>query len=412
MSREFREKKLQASKQKKIQQAKDKGIEYFDICNKDAASKAIDIYFKPTPAQKIILKKWFGVVRWIYNKCLHLINENPKITLKQLRKQVINSDNYKTENIWMNEYPYDLRDEALKDLLKNISSNKTKGGKFQLKFKSLKAEYKYGCSLSVLGKHWNKKNNFYSEIFNPQKLKTSEKDKLPDKLLYTSRLKRTSTKKYKLCIPQPLKVCENQAREEERIIFLDPGCRDFVVGYDPSGKVIVFGRNDIGRIARLLHYKRKLQSKRAHPDIKARKRNRLRLAQIRIGEKIRNLVTDLHRKLSKWLCENYTKIYLPRLNFHQCKKLNKKSKAKLASLRHCEFHNLLQNKTREYQNCTLYEVNESYTSKTCSHCGEQNDNLGASKVFNCSQCTTVLDRDINAAKNIMLRYFNMRAFLV
>lgn len=48
-------------------------------------------------------------------------------------------------------------------------------------------------------------------------------------------------------------------------------------------------------------------------------------------------------------------------------------------------------------------VNPSYTSKRCSLCGEINRKLGAEKEWQCPSCGATLDRDFNAAKNILLR---------
>ncbi|MDR1820483.1 MAG: transposase [Methanobrevibacter sp.] len=46
-------------------------------------------------------------------------------------------------------------------------------------------------------------------------------------------------------------------------------------------------------------------------------------------------------------------------------------------------------------------VNESYTSKTCSKCGYQNDKMDLNvRSWTCPKCKTNHDRDINAAINI------------
>jgi hypothetical protein len=70
---------------------------------------------------------------------------------------------------------------------------------------------------------------------------------------------KNNLQQYYLAIPEKRKVSDNQANES--MIFLDPGVKNFVVGYDPSGKIITWGKRDSARIARLLHYKRKLHSK-------------------------------------------------------------------------------------------------------------------------------------------------------
>ncbi|KAL3664175.1 hypothetical protein V7S43_011056 [Phytophthora oleae] len=49
---------------------------------------------------------------------------------------------------------------------------------------------------------------------------------------------------------------------------------------------------------------------------------------------------------------------------------------------------------------TVIDCKEEYTSKTCSTCGEIKDNLGGNHVFRCTACGAVLDRDVNAARNI------------
>ena len=53
--------------------------------------------------------------------------------------------------------------------------------------------------------------------------------------------------------------------------------------------------------------------------------------------------------------------------------------------------------------CNLYIVDESYTSKTCGKCGELNNNLKGSKIFKCTKCNLVIDRDWNGARNILLK---------
>lgn len=65
---------------------------------------------------------------------------------------------------------------------------------------------------------------------------------------------------------------ENQAPTNS-MIFIDPGVKTFITGYDPSGKIITWGENDIGRIARLLHYTRKLQSKIKKCNISKKKKS-------------------------------------------------------------------------------------------------------------------------------------------
>jgi len=378
---------------------------------KQNAAKSYKIKLFPTKEQKEILKKWYGVRRFVYNKCVNLYKSNPEMNQQDYRNAVVKEINYATENTWMNDYEFDLRDEAMRDFCKNLKSNQAKGGQFEMKFQSKKTEVtKTGTSISVLAKKWNKPKNFYSDVFNPEKMKSSEP--LPDKLDYTCRLQKTPTKNYFICVPEPLEVkSENQA-PETRMIFFDPGQKAFLTGYDPSGTVITIGRNDIGRIGRLLHYKNKLNCKLSKCG-NGKTAKRYRKAMLKIYENVKNLVTEMHRKVAKWLCENYTHVFLPKLNFHKMTSLNRKSKEKLASLSHCRMFDTIQNKTREHPWCHLLEVNEAFTTKTCCRCGNQNSNVGNSDVYRCidPNCGLVIGRDSNAAVNILLRYFTKRAVL-
>jgi putative transposase len=378
------------------------GIDYTEPELKDNAGKAYKIKVYPDKTQKQILKEWFGVRRWVYNNCLDKINSKTvKPTLSELRKHVINNCNFEEKNQWMLNYEYDLRDEAVRDLLKNIKSNKEKGVSFKLKYISKNFNTQ---SISVLSKKWNAPNNFYSKIFKPKVLSSSEP--LPDNLKYTSRLLKSKTNKYQLCIPRPLDLqSENQAHNN--MVFIDPGVRDFLTCFDPSGKVITIGKSDNIRIARLLHWKRKLQSKLSKIKINKKKKSMTR-ALLRIGEKLKCIIEELHKKACKWLCSEYDNIFIPRLNFHDCKNLNKRSKSVLATYQHCSFLNRLIHKSNEYPGCNVNEVNESFTSKTCTKCGILKMDLGRAKQFNCKNCKISIGRDISASRNILLRYFTKK----
>lgn len=351
--------------------------------------------------QRQTLNKWFGCQRFIYNKCLNHIKTTGESSLKILRAKCINNINYQEENKWMLDYHYDLRDEALRDLLKNIKSNKEKGGRFEIHFKSKKDLKKKNTSISVLKKHWNKKNNFYKNIFKPEMLKTTEE--IPNQLEYDTRLVKTSIDKYYIIIQKSVDLSENQTHES--MVFIDPGLKTNLTCYDPSGRIITFGNEkQVSRIATLLHFKRKLQSK----IVKSKSKSKLRKAMFRMQFKIDSLINDLHNKAAKWLVENYKNIFIPKLNFHTMKKLNKKSKSLLASFKHCAFVDKLIQKAKGISNVCI--VNEAYTSKTCSKCGCQKQDLKNNNTYKCNDCGIIIGRDINASKNIMLRYLTLRAF--
>ena len=84
------------------------------------------------------------------------------------------------------------------------------------------------------------------------------------------------------------------------------------------------------------------------------------------------------------------------------KNLTKRTKEIAMLMRLYVFKQRLQYKCK-LKNIGYKEVDEAYTSKTCTNCGYKNDNLGSAEIFKCSKCKYKVDRDINGARNILLR---------
>lgn len=112
---------------------------------KEKMIRARKIRIYPTTTQKETLKKWFGCQRYIYNKALKMHNDGMLINIKILREKLLNKKTsvLEPEEQWLFDYNYDLKDEALRDLVKNYISNMAKFKKtrvpFKLRFKTKKA---------------------------------------------------------------------------------------------------------------------------------------------------------------------------------------------------------------------------------------------------------------------------------
>lgn len=381
---------------------------------------AIKLRIFPNDEQNKIFLKWFGASRFIYNKCLSYINDevnkkqrkiNDILDIKTLRLKFINNPNYVKENKWMLDIPYSVRDEALRDLLKNYKSNFAKKVHFQIRYKKRKL-----CnSISVLSKYWNLKTGIYSKILTSS-LKCERK--LPVNLDYDSRIIKDDLGNYFICIPKLRKIQDSETidnndnndnqviskiSKKELIVSIDPGVKTFATCFDQTGKVIKFGTGDIIRLSKLSHYKNKLQGSitkiRNHST-----RYRYKKALLRLSHKITNLVQDIHKKLALWLCQNYNTILIPKLNFHNFKQMSKKNRNKMALWSHCSFVDRLIDKSKDFKKCNVIIVKEDYTSKTCGQCGTQKKDLGSSDTFNCDKCKLCIDRDTSGSRNILLKY--------
>ena len=207
------------------------------------------------------------------------------------------------------------------------------------------------------------------------------------------------TDEYRLLIPiknTPIKV-ENKKRN---IIVLDPGIRTFMTGLTEKEGVNI-GTN-VNIVIR--QYIEKLNRIKNNPNIsnKIKKKN-----EKVINRKIYNKVDELHWKTIKCLTDNFNNILLGNMSAKQIVKksnnvLSNDTKTACLRTRFYEFRQRLSYK------CALNRVNyvlvdECYTSKICSNCGNYNDKLKGEKIYNCKKCNISMDRDLNACRNIFMR---------
>ncbi|RHZ72521.1 hypothetical protein Glove_242g146 [Diversispora epigaea] len=296
------------------------------------------------------------------------------------------------------ETPYSIRDEAMKDLLKGYSSNFVSNKKFKMKFRSKKDPRQ---SIVIHSQHWGRSCGEYSFL---PKIKSAKP--LPEKLGYDSRLVMNRLGKFYLCMPKPLEIRTDQGplfSERQEKDQAGSRCTYFKTGYDPSGIAIEWEKNDIGRIYRLSHKYDKLQSKLNSIPGKKKQAYTLRRVMLRINKKIRCLVDDCHYH------HNYQNFARTQGMIRRGqRRIRSKSARAMCTWSHYRSRQHLINKAREHPWCQIVVCTEEYTSKTCGSCGYIHKKLGGSKEFCCPQCKTKIDRDINGARNILLKYLTKK----
>jgi putative transposase len=121
----------------------------------------------------------------------------------------------------------------------------------------------------------------------------------------------------------------------------------------------------------------------------------------RIRNKIKNMATDFHWKTIGYLTNNYHKILFGDMSVKGIVELNGRKMSK--RVLHCYelflFKERLKNRCKE-RGVIYEEVNEYHTSKTCSICGNVKKDLGLNKKYNCINCGTEIQRDMNGARCI------------
>ena len=139
-------------------------------------------------------------------------------------------------------------------------------------------------------------------------------------------------------------------------------------------------------------------------DFKNYQKARIMVAKYR--QKIANQRLDQLQKLTTRLVKEYDVIVLERLNIKGMMKNHRLTRA-IANASWAKLVAILQYKCDWYGK-QLIQINPSYTSQICANCGQNNHRLGLSRSewlavreWDCPNCGSHLDRDINAAQVIL-----------
>jgi len=332
--------------------------------------------------------------------------------------------------------PYDIIANAAITLLKNYASNFAKQSNLRKRGQPTSAfcirlkRWNHPTSMVVPNGKWKptihdkaKVKGIFDKAYNDFRFEGG-KPRL-DVLKYDSTLVyEPLTKQYHLCVPRHIEKRASLSNDELKVISIDPGVRTFLTAYDTSGKVFEFGKDANKRLTAIFEKRCLIQSKldllkKQNATGRKRKKKKRREAfymkvMEKFNRKINNLTTDFHRKVAKFLCSNYNVIIIPKLNHHGFKKsgFGKRRRAHQSLFQHCKFVDRLSSYARYYTRCVVKVVDEMFTSKTCSDCGKIY-NIGKDETFFCKgedpECRVKnnlqgIGRDVNAAKNILLRY--------
>lgn len=350
----------------------------------------------------------------------------------------------KKEWTFMDNLPYNSKDETIKDAMSNIKTVKTlrENEENQNIFHSSPLRKKKAITqiLPVRAQNIDDKWKIYPRLLYNKKIIKCEDDTLsytkqeknlklnskitsknitnkirnnnnvniPGLVVCDSKLQyHTRLNKFQLLvsslIPQNQPIGnENQVNH---VVALDPGNRTFLTGYSPTKGIFKIGNQDGQKLIKLCLHLDKLISKTAKVD--SRKRNKYKRAQFRIRKRIENLRKDIHLKTASMLVKEFDVIIIPQFNFHKLskkhsRKINSKTVRGLMTWSHGLFISILKEMALR-DNKQVLIVSEAYTSKTCSSCGWINEKLGGKEIFHCQNENIFIDRDVNGARGIFLR---------
>lgn len=361
--------------------------------------KQIQIY--PNEKQKELIKKWMEIARIVYNLTVSYLRKSKIESFYNIRKKIheLYSDNIKSL-IQKYKVPCTVLDNAIHDVIKAYKTSfillKTKQIRhFRLRFKKSSNPIK---TISIEKQHFNKDRTGFFVSYLGKKIEASDSLKIVDS---TCRLTYSSIKnKFILSVPFD-KKCK-QGIEEQKICSIDPGNKTFLTTYNPNGECYkIFNRNKCDRLSKLLRRRLKLLKLK-----KLTKQSKFSKAILKNNNNIMNLVKELHYKSAIFLLNRFNVIYLGNLSTKSITSKSKKmysfEKLYTYAISHYSFQTILLNKAKEY-NANVKVVNEAYTTMTCGNCGVCNRKVGNSRVFNCLECGISIDRDLNGARNILIK---------
>ena len=358
-------------------------VEFMDSGNTVQRSRKIRVY--PNKEQRTILDRWFGASRFAYNKTVEFLKHpDTKAQWKSIKTELLHS-----LPEWSKEVPYQIKSVAIRDCCQAVSAAKKKfkqTGKFnEVKFRSKKR----GDNNLFIPQSAVSEKGVYHTILG--KLKTAE---LLWKPVHDCRMI-LQNGRYFVIVPIDVAV---KRPDSQRLsaCALDCGVRTFQTVFSKE-LILKVGEHDFQRIFRYCYALDKLVSRK-----KKDRSNKFNKAMQRIRWKVHDLIDEIHNKLALTLCRTFDVVYIPTFETQDMvSKLKHKTSRAMLGWAHYRFKMKLKSKAEEYS-CKIIDCTEEYTSKTCGNCGEISS-IGGKEVWTCKHCGCVHDRDINGARNILLK---------
>lgn len=360
--------------------------------------KAIKIRIYPDINQIDYINRLLGCCRFAYNKCLeyrknsyekHNVSLSSNETIKYLVP-------LKTEFDFLKDVHSKVLQQSIRDLNQSYD-NFFKLHKGYPKFKS-KKDNKQSCRFpkdAFIGVRGNRidlikclKNIHFKCSRRDEKYLNKHQDNV-----LSITLSKSCSNKYYLSV-----LIDYQPQHKNTIgsiIGLDLGIKDFIITSDGNRyENKHFYKNEEHKLKRLnRQFSRKVNG--------SNNKNKMRLKIARLNEKIVNQRNNYIQQITTQLVNENQIICIEDLNVGGMVKNHHLSK----SIQDCSFSKFVEVLSYKCLNYgrQLVKIDRFYpSSKTCNCCGYINKSLKLSdREWVCPDCGSIIDRDINAAKNIL-----------
>ena len=354
-------------------------------------TKGIEIKLYPNKSQKVFFAKTFGCCRFVYNQCIKIktyIYEETRMVFQPKLKSL------KGDWTWLKEADSQALANAYMDMnraYQNFFNGRSKYPRY--KSKNDKQSYRNAMCYKDL-----KKLIVGNTIILPKVGavkcrfgKTFEYENI--KKIYNVTIKKSKKGDYYCSICCDVDISKMEPTGE--CVGIDLGIKSSIVM--STGEAIVNPHFEKKSERKIKHLQRKLSKAKKG----GRRYEKVRIMLAAAHEKLGNRRNNFLHQISHRIVKDYDVICMENLNIKGMQK-NHCLAGALANQALGTLTRMIEYKAR-WHNRTVVKVGRFYpSSQLCNHCGYRYNKLQLSeRLWICPCCGTTVDRDINAAKNIL-----------